>query len=264
MCIGLFFLEIWFWCDHRVAYFPFYEVLVGVGGAQQPVGHSRRHIGEGSVFNRHIFWIVCRFPQEAEVAGDECGGRGQILGLQPWMNCVILVTCNRLRWKSCDRMSSVSCTRRLPSIRSLWNTATAASERPMNRRQDDTSSSDSTDKSAGGRQLWSWGGDKLSTTVADVPPPSAPREKSVVGLVVGSGEGQGDWRLNGFRAPKGAKRLWGGGGLRRGAEEVKESAHGSAQVACAGWELVELSVGMFAAGSGLAGLGAGQSVQEQG
>lgn len=135
----------------------------------------------------------------------------------------------------------------------------------MNRRQDDTSSSDSTDKSAGGRQLWSGGGDMASVTAADVPPPSAPREKSVAGLVVGSGEGQGDWRLNGFRAPKGAKRLCGGGGLSRGGpEEAKESTHGSAQVACAGWGPAELSAGMLGAGSGLAGLGAGQSVQEQG
>lgn len=70
--------------------------------------------------------------------------------------------------------------------------------------------------------------------------------------------------MNGFRAPKGAKRLWGGGGLRRGPEEAKESTHGSAQVACAGWGVAELSAGMLGAGSGLAGLGAGQSVQEQG
>lgn len=149
------------------------------------------------------------------------------------MNCVILVTWSRLRWKSCDRMSSVSCTRRLPSIRSLWNTATAASDRPMNRRQDETSSNDSTDRSAGGRQVWSGGVDNPSTPVGDVPPPSAPLEESVVGVATGSGEGHGDWRLKGFNAPKGANRLCGGGGLRRG-PEVKESTHGSAQVACAG------------------------------
>lgn len=154
--------------------------LVGVRRAQQPVGHSGRHIQEGSVFNRHIFRIV------------SVGVCDHILGLQPCMNCVILVTWRRLRWKSCDRMSSVSCTRRLPSILSLWNTATAASERPMNRRQDDTSSNDSTDRSAGGRQLWSGGGDNPSVTTVDVPPPSAPLEESVVGLTVGSGEGQGD------------------------------------------------------------------------
>lgn len=108
------------------------------------------------------------------------------------MNCVILVTCSLLRWKSCDRMSPDSCTRRLPSIRSLWNTATAASDRPMNRRQADTSSNDSTDRSAGGLQVWSGDRGCPSVTPADVPPPSAPLEESVVGLAAGSGEGQGD------------------------------------------------------------------------
>lgn len=147
------------------------------------------------------------------------------------MNWMILVTWRRLRWKSCDRMSSFSCTRRLPSIRSRWNTATAASDRPMNRRQADTSSRDSADRSDGGRQEGSGGGDVPSV---DAPPPSAPLEDSVAGLVAGSGEGQGDWRLKGFSAPKGAKRFCGGGGLSRGPEDVKESAHGSAQVACAG------------------------------
>lgn len=188
----------------------------------------------------------------------------QILGLQPWMNCVILVTWSRLRWKSCDRMSSVSWTSRLPSIRSLWKTPTAASGRPMKRRHADTSSSDSADRSAGGRQVRSGGRDGPSVTPEGVPPPSAPLEKSVVVLAAGSGDGQGDWRLKGFKAPKGANRLCGGGGLSLGTEEDKESTHGSAQVACAGLGLVELSAGREEAGSGLAGLGAGQSPQEHG
>lgn len=81
--------------------------------------------------------------------------------------------------------------------------------------------------------MWTGGRDNPSLTTVEVPPPSAPLDESVVGLAVGSGEGQGDWRLNGFNAPKGANRLCGGGGLRRGPEE-KESTHGSAQVACAG------------------------------
>lgn len=89
-------------------------------------------------------------------------------------------------------MSSVSCTSRLPSIRSLWNTDTAASDRPMNLRQADTSSSDSADRSEGGLQVGSVGGDRPSVTPVDVPPPSAPLDESVVELVVGSGEGQGD------------------------------------------------------------------------
>lgn len=159
-------------------------------------------------------------------------------------------------------MSSVSCTRRLPSILSRWNTDTTASDRPMKRRQDDTSSSDSTDRSAGGRQVLSGGGDNRSAAPGFVPPPSAPLEESGVGLAAGSGEGQGDGRLKGFRAPKGAKRLC-GGGLRRGAA-VKESTHGSAQVAWAGWRLGGPSAGTLGGGSGPAGLGAGQSVQEQG
>lgn len=150
------------------------------------------------------------------------------------MNCVILVTWSRLRWKSCDKISSVSCTNRLPSIRSLWNTDTAASDRPINRRQAETSSNDRADRSAGGRQVGSGSGDNPSGTPVDVPPPSAPLEESVVELGAGSGEGQGDWRLKGFNAPKGANRLCGGGGLSRSPEEVKESTHGSAQVACAG------------------------------
>lgn len=175
------------------------------------------------------------------------------------MNCVILVTWSRLRWKSCDRMSSVSCTRRLPSILSLWNTPTAASDRPIKRRQAETSSSDSTERSAGGRQVGSGGVDRPSVTPVDVPPPSAPLEDSVVG----SGEGQGDWRLKGFSAPKGANRLC-GGGLSRGPDGVRESTHGSAQVACAGWGLAVLSAGMVETGSGLVGLGAGQSAQEHG
>lgn len=205
-------------------------------GAQQSVDHSRRHIKQGF----------------------------QILGLQPWMNCVILVTWSRLRWKSCDRMSSVSWTSRLPSIRSLWKTPTAASGRPMNRKHAETPSRDKAERSAGGRQVGSGGRDGPSVTPEGVPPPSAPLEKSVAGLTAGSGEGQGDWRLKGFKAPKGANRLCGGGGLSLGTEEGKESAHGSAQVACAGLGLVELSAGTEDAGSGLAGFGAGQSPQEQG
>lgn len=110
----------------------------------------------------------------------------------------------------------------------------------------------------------SGGEDNRSVSPVDVPPPSAPLEESVVGLAAGSGEGQGDWRLKGFNAPKGANRLCGGGGLSRGPEVVKESTHGSAQVACAGWGLAELSVGMAGTGSGLAELGAGQSPQEHG
>ena len=108
------------------------------------------------------------------------------------MNCVILVTWSRLRWKSCDRMSSVSCTRRLPSIRSLWKMDTAASDRPMNRRHADTSSNERADRSAGGRQVGSGDRDSPSMTTRDVPPPSAPLEASVVGWGPGSGEGQGD------------------------------------------------------------------------
>lgn len=92
-------------------------------------------------------------------------------------------------------------------MRSLWNTATAPSDRPMKRRQADTSSNDSADRSAGGRQVGSLGGAKPSMTPVEVPPPSAPREESVEELAGGSGEGQGDWRLKGFSAPKGANRL---------------------------------------------------------
>jgi len=126
------------------------------------------------------------------------------------MNCVILVTCSLLRWKSCDRMSSVSCTRRRPSIRSRWNTATAPSDRPMKRRQADTSSKESVERSAGGRQAGSpVGAREVSPppAPAEAPPPSAPRDASVAGLAGGSGEGHGDWRLKGFSAPKGANRL---------------------------------------------------------
>lgn len=82
--------------------------------------------------------------------------------------------------------------------------------------------------------MGSGGVDNPSVTPVDVPPPSAPLEESVDGLAAGSGEGHGDWRLKGFNAPKGANRLCGGGGRSRGPEEVKESTHGSAQVACAG------------------------------
>lgn len=160
-------------------------------------------------------------------------------------------------------MSSVSCTSRLPSIRSRWNTDTTVSDRPMKRRQDETSSSDSADRSAGGRQVLSGGRDNPSVPPGLVPPPSAPLEESDAGLAVGSGEGQGDSRLKGFKAPKGANRLCGGGGLRRGAE-VKESTHGSAQVAWAGWRLAGPSAGTLEGGSGPAGLGAGQSAHEQG
>lgn len=130
-------------------------------------------------------------------------------------------------------MSSVSCTKRLPSIRSRWNTDTTFSDRPMKRRQDETSSSDNTDTSAGGRQVLSGGGDKPSVTPGLVPPPSAPLEESDLGVAAGSGEGQGDGWLKGFKAPKGANRLCGGGGLRRGVE-VKESTHGPAQATWAG------------------------------
>lgn len=42
---------------------------MGVGGAQQPVGHSGRHIEEGSVFNRHIFRILSRFPHTSSYLG---------------------------------------------------------------------------------------------------------------------------------------------------------------------------------------------------
>lgn len=89
-------------------------------------------------------------------------------------------------------MSSVSCTRRLPSIRSLWNTATAASGRPMNRRHADTSSNESADRSAGGLQVGSGGGVDPLVMFVDAPPPSAPLEESVAGFAAGSGEGQGD------------------------------------------------------------------------
>lgn len=111
--------------------------------------------------------------------------------------------------------------------------------------------------------MWSGVGHNTSATPADVPPPSAPLDESVVGLEVGSGEGQGDWRLKGFSAPKGANRLCGGGGLRRG-PVVNGSTHGSTQVACAGGGLAEVSAGRAGVGSGLAGFVAGQSVQEQG
>lgn len=202
-------------CGHRVAGFlPTKSVWLSKWSEQ------KAHSGEPTV-------------QQAHHQDRVCVSVCQILGLQPCMNCVILVTWSRLRWKSCDRMSSVSCTRRLPSIRSLRNTDTTASDRPMNRRQDETSSSDSTDRSAGGRQLPSGDWDNPSVTPGVAPPPSAPLEESDVGLAGGSGDGQGDGRLKGFNAPKGANRLWGGGGLRRGAE-VKESTHGSAQVAWAG------------------------------
>lgn len=111
--------------------------------------------------------------------------------------------------------------------------------------------------------MLSGGRDNPSVPPGLVPPPSAPLEESDAGLAVGSGEGQGDSRLKGFKAPKGANRLCGGGGLRRGAE-VKESTHGSAQVAWAGWRLAGPSAGTLEGGSGPAGLGAGQSAHEQG
>jgi len=102
-------------------------------------------------------------------------------------------------------------------------------------------------------------GARDSPSVADIPPPSAPLEESAAGVAAGSGEGQGDWRLKGFSAPKGANRLCGGGGLSRGPEEEKESAQGSAQVACA-----VLSAGGAETSLGLAGFWAGQSAQEHG
>lgn len=42
---------------------------MGVGGAQQPVGHSGRHIEEGSVFNRHIFRIASRLTRGRSYLG---------------------------------------------------------------------------------------------------------------------------------------------------------------------------------------------------
>lgn len=42
---------------------------MGVGGAQQPVGHIGRHIEEGSVFNRHIFRMASRFPRARSYLG---------------------------------------------------------------------------------------------------------------------------------------------------------------------------------------------------
>lgn len=142
--------------------------------------------------------------------------------------------------------------------------AIAASGRPIKRRHAETSSNDSTERSVGGLQVESGGGEDPSVLLVDVPPPSAPLEESFVGLVTVSGEGQGDWRLNGFNAPNGANLLCGGGGLSRGVGDVKGSTHGSAQVACAGCGLDVLSAETPEPGSGMAGLGAGQSVQEQG
>ena len=92
-------------------------------------------------------------------------------------------------------------------MRSRWNTPTAASDRPMKRRQADTSSNERAERSAGGRQAGSPASVVSPPPPVGVPPPSAPREASVAGLAGGSGEGHGDWRLKGFSAPKGANRL---------------------------------------------------------
>ncbi|KAG5846304.1 hypothetical protein ANANG_G00113520 [Anguilla anguilla] len=68
------------------------------------------------------------------------------------MNCMIFFTCSLVRWKSSDRISSVSWTKMLPSMRSRTKKASTASARPMKRRQRDTSSTDSVDRSDGGCQ----------------------------------------------------------------------------------------------------------------
>lgn len=74
----------------------------------------------------------------------------QIFGLQPFMNCIIFFTCNFVSLKSSKRISSVSWTKMLPSIRSLTKKVTTSSERPMNLRHLETSSTDRADRSGGG------------------------------------------------------------------------------------------------------------------
>ncbi|OPJ86492.1 hypothetical protein AV530_017826 [Patagioenas fasciata monilis] len=65
---------------------------------------------------------------------------------------MIFFTCSLVRRKSSARISSLSCTKMLPSMRSRAKKLTTSSERPMKRRHLDTSSSDSAERSAGGSQ----------------------------------------------------------------------------------------------------------------
>lgn len=101
------------------------------------------------------------------------------------MNCIIFFTCNLVRLKSSARISSLSWVKMEPSMRSRLNKATTSSDRPMKRRHDDTSSTESAHSSAGGRHS------SGCPPVVPLAPPSAPLigSASGLGLAVGVGEG---------------------------------------------------------------------------
>lgn len=61
-------------------------------------------------------WPPGDFRAKIPVSGPK--PEGQILGRQPLMNCMIFLTCSLVRRKSSARMSSLSCTKMLPSMRS--------------------------------------------------------------------------------------------------------------------------------------------------
>lgn len=73
------------------------------------------------------------------------------------MNCMSFFTCSLLSLKSSDRISSVSCRSRFPSIFSVTNRETMSSGRPMNLRDLDTSSMERPARLDGGCH-WAVGG----------------------------------------------------------------------------------------------------------
>lgn len=75
-----------------------------------------------------------------------------ILGLQPLINCMSFFTWSLLSLKSSDRISSVSCRSKFPSIFSCTNKETTSSDIPMNRSDLETSSMEIPDRLLGGCQ----------------------------------------------------------------------------------------------------------------
>lgn len=75
-----------------------------------------------------------------------------ILGLQPLINCMSFFTWSLLSLKSSDRISSVSCRSKFPSIFSCTNKETTSSDKPMNRSDLETSSMEIPDRLLGGCQ----------------------------------------------------------------------------------------------------------------
>lgn len=96
---------------------------------------------------------------------------------------MIFFTCSLVRLKSSARISSLSWVKMEPSMRSRLNRDTTSSDRPMKRRHDDTSSTESAHSSDGGRHS------SGCPPVTPLAPPSAPLIGSASGAGVGVGEG---------------------------------------------------------------------------